>query len=286
MKRALLVAFAGSVGFACLGTPTPLAPGLDGSVGVPHRGVLTRAVELGRSGPGYVRYRPQGAYYWGTPELVGVIEAAARRVVDECGNGSLLVVGDLSARRGGRIERHQSHRTGRDADLLFYVMSPGGAPLASPGFVSFGADGLAPVPGTRQFVRFDVERNWQLVKACLTSSRASVQRLYVSHELEALMIDYARARGEDAALVWHAEMVLTEPGDSAPHDDHFHLRVACTRQQAIGGCDGGGPYWDWLPPLPELDPTEAEVPGGELLSARRLTASRADAVLAGLSAMR
>jgi penicillin-insensitive murein endopeptidase len=70
---------------------------------------------------------------------------------------------------------------------------------------------LAAVPATRQFVRFDVERNWQLVKALLSSPRAPVQRLYASHELEALMIDYARARGEDAALVWHAEMVLAEP---------------------------------------------------------------------------
>jgi penicillin-insensitive murein DD-endopeptidase len=274
MKRALLAACVGSVGSACLGTPTPLAPGLRGSVGVPHRGVLTDAVELGSSGRGYVRYRPQGAYYWGTPELVGAIEEAARRVVEECGAGPPLVVGDLSGRRGGRIERHQSHRTGRDVDLLFYVVSPGGAPLASPGFVTFGADGLAPVPSTRQFVRFDVERNWHLVRALLSSSRAPVQRLYVCHELEALLIDYARARGEDAALVWHAEMVLAEPGDSAPHDDHFHLRVACTREQAVGGCDGGGPYWEWLPALPALGATEAEVAAEQLLLAYRPIAHR------------
>jgi penicillin-insensitive murein endopeptidase len=111
----------------------------------------------------------------------------------------------------------------------------------------------------------------------LSSSRAPVQRLYASHELEALLIDYARARGEDAALVWHAEMVLAEPGDSAPHDDHFHLRVACTREQAIGGCDGGGPYWDWLPALPELEAIEAEVAAEELLVARRPLARRAEA---------
>jgi penicillin-insensitive murein endopeptidase len=286
MKRVLLAAFAGSVGSACLGTPTPLAPGLHGSVGVPHRGVLTQAIELGPSGRGYVRYRPQGTYYWGTPELVGAIEEAARRVVDECGDGPPLVVGDLSARRGGRIERHQSHRTGRDADLLFYVVSPGGATLASPGFVAFGADGLAAVPSTRRFVRFDVERNWHLVKALLLSSRTPVQRLYASHELEALMIDYARARGEDADLVWHAEMVLAEPGDSAPHDDHFHLRVACTREQTIGGCDGGGPYWEWLPALPELEAMEAEVAAEELILARRPIAHRAEAPTPSLMAAR
>jgi penicillin-insensitive murein DD-endopeptidase len=258
VSRPLLGAFAGGAALACLGTPTPLAPGLGGSVGVPHRGVLTEAVELGVSGRGYVRYRREGSYYWGTPELVGAIQDAARRVADESGVEPLLVVGDLSARQGGKIERHQSHRTGRDVDLLFYVTTPAGAPIASPGFVAFGADGLARVPGSGRFVRFDVARNWQLVKALLSSSRAAIQRLYVSHELEALMIDYARARGEDAALIWHAEMVLAEPGDSSPHDDHFHLRVACSREQAVGGCQGGGPYWDWLPAPPELRATESE----------------------------
>ncbi len=258
MKRTLSAVLLGLT-TACLGTPTPLAPGLGGPVGLPHRGVLTDGVELGPAGRGYVRYRPRGEYYWGTPELVAAIEGAARAGVDECGDGPPLVIGDLSGPQGGRILRHQSHRTGRDADLLFYVTTPAGAPIVSPGFVVFGADGLAQL-GPRQFVRFDVDRNWHLVKALLGS--ALVQRLYVSHELEALLIDYARARGEDLATIWRAEMVLAEPGDSARHDDHFHLRVACTRIQAIGGCEGGGPYWEWLPVLPALaEPKFLEVSG-------------------------
>ena len=31
---------------------------------------------------------------------------------------------------------------------------------------------------------------------------------------------------------------------------HVHVRIACTVEEAIGGCSGGGPYWEWLPPLP------------------------------------
>jgi hypothetical protein len=50
--------------------------------------------------------------------------------------------------------------------------------------------------------------------------------------------------------VLQAESVMLEPGDSMPHDDHVHLRIACTADEARGGCLGGGPHWEWLPPLP------------------------------------
>jgi penicillin-insensitive murein endopeptidase len=209
--------------------------------------VLTEAVELKESGPGFVRYRPQGAYYWGTSELVSLVEQAAASVDQAFGGGPPLVVGDLSGKRGGRIERHQSHRTGRDVDLLFYVTTPAGVPVRTPGFVKFGRDGLAGVEPLREFVRFDVPRNWSLVKALVSSGTAPVQRIYVCRALEALLIDYALARVEDLTLVWRAQSVLAEPGDSTPHDDHFHLRVACTPERQVAGCGGGGPLWEWLP---------------------------------------
>ena len=125
--------------------------------------------------------------------------------------------------------------------------------MPSPGFVTFGPDGLAAVPGEDdEFVRFDVERNWLLIRTLLSSERVGVQWLFVSHPLEALLIDYALSRDEDLALVWTAENVLHQPGDSAPHDDHFHLRIACSAAEAVAGCEGGGPYWPWLPELPAL----------------------------------
>jgi len=224
--------------------------------------VLTDAVELGRYGPGFSRYRPRGEYYWGTPELVDLIQVAAAAGARAGPGGAPLLVGDLSGPRGGRIERHQSHRTGRDADLLFYVTTPAGVPVPSPGFVKFGGDSLAEVAGG-QFVRFDVSRNWLLVKALL-SSRAGVQRIYVSRELEALLVDYARAREEAPSLVWHAALVLTQPGDSGPHDDHFHLRVACSPENSVAGCEGGGPAWEWLPGPLELASDGPELSAPEL----------------------
>lgn len=249
-QRLLLSAFA-LAGSACVATPTPLAPNVGGSVGVPHYGVLDAAEELPVRGPGFVRYRPKGANHWGNPRLTRAIKSVALAVKEAAPGGAPLVVGDLSARRGGKIPGHRSHRTGRDVDLLFYVTTPSGAPVPSPGFAKIATDGLAQVKDDF-FVRLDVERNWLLVKELVSSKEAGVQWMFASRSVEALLIDYARARGEPLELIWRAETMLLEPGDSSPHDDHVHVRIACSAEEEAAGCEGGGPRWEWLQSLPTL----------------------------------
>jgi penicillin-insensitive murein endopeptidase len=228
----------------CFGTPTPLAPGVRGSIGLPHHGVLTDGAELPRRGPGYRLYRSNGIHY-GHSRLVGAIQRAARRVDAERPGGAPLIVGDLSARRGGEASGHRSHRTGRDADLLIYSLTPDGRPVPTPGFVRFGPDGLGEAGD--DFVRIDVEREWLLVRALVTDPDANVEWLFFACWLEALVIEHALARGEDPELVWQAESVLLQPRDSLPHDDHLHLRVACSPDDVVAGCVANGPRWPWLP---------------------------------------
>jgi penicillin-insensitive murein endopeptidase len=248
VKRLLACAAFSCTG--CFGTPTPLAPGVTGSVGAPHHGVLTDAVELPVEGVGFVRYRKNGANHWGNPRLVRALERVAKTLHDDMPDGAPLVIGDLSAKVGGKIPHHQSHRTGRDVDLPWLVTTPGGAPMQNPGFVPVGPDGLAAVEGAGSFVRLDVPRQWRLVKELITSPDIDVQWMFCSREVEALLIDYARALGEPMDLVWHAETVLMQPGDSLAHDDHIHMRIACTPEELVLGCEGGGPRWEWLPPAP------------------------------------
>ena len=248
----LLAALGGWAALGCTATPTPLAPGLGGSVGVPHHGVLTVAAPLPKKGAGFERLRDNGVH-WGNPRLVEAIEAAAARVAAERPGGAPLVVGDLSAPPRGEASGHRSHRTGRDADLLLYATTPHGRSVPSPGFVRFGADGLAPT-GDGHYVRLDVDREWRLVRALLEEPRAQVQWLFLARWLEPLVIERAFARGEDPELVWYAESVMLQPGDSSSHDDHLHLRIACSPEEAVGGCEGGGPRWPWLAALPDLSP--------------------------------
>jgi penicillin-insensitive murein endopeptidase len=229
----------------CFGSPTPLAPGLKGSVGLPHQGVLTDSAELPLSGPGYRRYRPFGTRNYGTPQLVSAVIRAGQAVQRELPNSPPLVVGDLSARWGGKVSGHSSHRTGRDVDLLFFATNLEAIPVTSPGFIHFGADGLSRL-SSGTYVALDVHRNWLVARALLTDPTIDVQWLFVSRDVEAFLIDHARALGEDSTLVLKAERVLHQPRDSANHDDHFHVRIACAPDERALGCEGGGPAWPWL----------------------------------------
>ena len=114
-----------------------------------------------------------------------------------------------------------------------------------------GADGLGRIPELGGFVRLDVPRQWELIKALLTSPHIEVQWLFASGVVEALVIEYALSRGDDPEIIWRAENVMLEPADSLPHDDHLHLRIACSLEEAQAGCSGGGPYWEWLPAVPQ-----------------------------------
>jgi penicillin-insensitive murein endopeptidase len=247
-KSAILLGFC-LASSGCFSAPTPLAPGLSGSVGMPNLGVQTGAVELPRAGKGFVRYRPQGKHHWGRPRLVSALTRIAGEIEDER-PGGLLVIGDLGAESGGKIPGHASHRSGRDVDLLFYALSPAGAPLASPGFIRYEGDGLAVEPTSGDYLRLDVEREWLLVKKLVTDAELGVQFLFISKPVEARIMDYARARGEPLELQDRAQTMMLQPGDSLPHDDHLHLRIACSPAEIQAGCSGGGPYWEWLPALP------------------------------------
>ena len=250
--RLLWLGLALSLG-ACMNTPSPLAPGVGGTVGVPHQGVQTEAVELPVRGHGFERFRPRSSHYWGRQRLVDGIARLGQAISQRFPESAPLVVGDLSARRGGKIPGHNSHRTGRDVDFLFYFTTPAGASVKAPGFIHVGADGLAAVPGSGDYLRLDVVRQWELVKLMVNDAELGVQFVFVSRAVEALLIDYALARGEPLETVWRAQAVMLQPGDSAPHDDHAHVRIACSPEETVAGCSGGGPLWDWLPLPPSAD---------------------------------
>ncbi len=229
---------------ACASVPSPLTPGFRGPIGSPAFGVLIGAEQLPERGPGFRRLRPWSKRNFGTASLVRTLTDAAARSSRE--DEPPLLVGDLAGPLGGPISGHHSHRTGRDVDLLFFFTTPGGVPVDSPGFVRVGSDGLAEAEGG-VFVRFDTARNWRLVRSLLTSREAQVQWIFVVAHLKGLLLEHAFALGEPTKLLWQAENALHQPGDSSPHDDHFHLRIACSDDEAVAGCVTGSPWWPWWP---------------------------------------
>lgn len=232
----------------CASVPTPLAPSAKGSVGGPSFGVLTDASELPKDAAGVRLLRPANKTNFGTKGLVQTLVFAGGALHHRDGDPK-LVVGDMSGPRGGRLKGHASHRAGRDADILFFYTTPAGVPVDAPGFVKIGTDGLAEVPGPARFVRLDVARTWALAKALLTSPHADVEWLFVAEWIEAMLLTHARAAGEPDHLLFRAANVMHQPKDSAAHDDHFHMRIACSDDELMGGCVNGGPDWPWRPTL-------------------------------------
>ena len=243
--------------FGCT-IPSSLAPQIGGSMGMTHRGYLWNGEELAARGDGYAFLRDNGRHF-ALARFADAIAAAAVEV-DREASPSTLVIGDLSAKHGGAIMPHLSHRNGRDADLVLFATTLDGAHVESPGFIHFGADGLALDPKSHRFLRFDVEREWLLVKTLIENPEARIQWMFCNHAIEALLIEWARARGEPDEIVWRAEQLLLEPHPGGAHDDHIHVRTACDANDIAAGCIPFGPERPWLSlaPPPRL-PDDADL---------------------------
>jgi penicillin-insensitive murein endopeptidase len=240
----LLPAASGCVGRALLTDGTTV------SIGRADRGILRGGRQLPPEGAGYVQpplWTARGTS-WGTDELVGAVERAAR-VVAERYPGALLGVGDHSRRGGGRRPYHRSHENGRDADLIFYAVDAEGRPVApTSAMPRYNRRLRARAPYESSAVEisprnFDLARNWALVEALLSDPAVEVEYLFISERLREHLLDYARLSGVAPETVARAARSLRQPHGtgSMPHDDHLHLRIRCPRSDVYQGCVDEGP---------------------------------------------
>ena len=213
------------------------------SIGTPMRGSLKVGEVLPKKGAGYVLTREtrRRRARFGASELVALVKDAAFRVHRKH-PGSTLRVGDLSARRGGRIDHHGSHQNGRDVDFLFYLFDDKGRPSSSEEFIPIDRNGFSTEPPMSY--RFDTARNWALVRSLLTSRRAEVQWIFVADHLKQLLIDHALESGAPRKVIGRARQVLRQPG-AKTHMDHFHVRIYCPRSDRPR-CVDIGPRWAWI----------------------------------------
>lgn len=236
----------------CARAPSPLAPQYEGSIGLPNRGVLVGGSTLDCDAEGLRCLRDNDRHH-GTGRFVAAIARAAK-TVNRLRPGSVLTVGDISARAGGKVSSHASHRSGRDADLLLYLTTLDGVPVPSPDFVHVGTDGLAFDPAGKRWLRLDVERQWLLVKSLVEDPDARIQWLFVSRPVRAMLLEWARARGESVETLSRAMDVLVQPAPPAQnHDDHLHARTACSPAELARGCEASGPVRPWIAEVDEND---------------------------------
>ncbi len=237
---------------ACAG-PNLWTDGTSVSTGTTSQGRVRRPAKLPLAGPGFVvppRWSERGFQY-GVEELVAAIQRAAKAVSGRAKKG-LLGVADLGPRRGGKSLWHSSHQSGRDVDLHFYSVDAKGHPLDAPNneMIRYDPDGKPYLRGRVPYAepgwegrRFDTARNWQLVEALLTDPEIRVQWVFVSQGLEDRLLAYAARKQKPAWLIEYARTVMSNPNDAPPHDDHFHVRIYCSRSDRFHGCVDRGPVW-------------------------------------------
>jgi len=194
------------------------------SVGSPTEGHLVGGSHLADAP--YVRIYPvyaQGDVRWGIEPLVGAIDHAARAVRKQFPD-SVLSVGHLSKAGGGELDRHASHESGRDADVGFYIVNEKNKPVYADHMVAFKGDGTAPSwPGAK----FDDARNWAFISSIVTDVHAHITHIFVSTPIRQRLLAYAAKIGAAPGIRVRASELMAQPHGALPHDDHFHIRVAC-----------------------------------------------------------
>lgn len=177
------------------------------SIGTPDAGLLLNPVAM-----------PEGAFWtirnhfetYGTQETIDYLQRAIESVQRQFPDSPRLVVGDISRRDGGRLNRHKSHQSGRDVDLgLYYAVGEAGD------FRNATAKTL------------DVPRTWALVRALVTET--DVERIFLDRILIRALLAHAREIGEDPD--WLDELIGRHRNGmdailqhERRHQNHLHVR--------------------------------------------------------------
>ncbi|MFT6398417.1 MAG: penicillin-insensitive murein endopeptidase [Bradymonadia bacterium] len=211
------------------------------SIGTTSTGSLNNPVQLPLAGDNHyvLDEHLDRDTHWGTDELVRILTEAAAVVHER--HGARTGIGNMSAPRGGDIRWSRSHNNGRDADVAFYVVDANDDHVEVPTLYTALADGSI---RRREGLRFDVERGWTFVEAMLSSTIVQVQWIFLYDPLKQELLAHARSIGADPRIIALASDIVHQPGDSAPHDDHFHIRIFCTRSDRLEGCENWGPEWE------------------------------------------
>ena len=236
-------------------------PGGSISLGRTSAGRLVRGKRMPLRGQGFalLPHIPSRKTRFGTDEMVHFLMRSAKRVRARVRHATLRI-GNLGYRDGGRIPWSVSHRSGRDADIAFFMTNSRGRPVTLRDYVTVDSRGRS----KDRRMLFDTRRNLHTVRALLEDRKVDVQWIFVSRHLKRKMITRARRLGWSQSLLRRMETVMKQPSDSAPHNDHFHVRIYCSRQDILHGCRNRGPFHAWVKPA-----TEAYLARVELL--KRLT---------------
>lgn len=176
------------------------------SIGSPNRGWLAYGEPLVAGDHFTVR---TGLNY-GAHETIDAIERAAAAVHAAHPESPRLHVGDISSKKGGRLKRHLSHQSGRDADIGYYLVR--------------GHDEDNLKRATRRTL--DVPRTWTFFAGLLEGD--GVEYIFSDRRLIPLLRKQAVAEGKlSAERIEELFGSKTKGGiirHLRGHADHLHVR--------------------------------------------------------------
>jgi LysM repeat protein/murein endopeptidase len=192
-------------------TPAPPADPMQRigsiSIGKPNTGYLVNGVKM-PEGKEWILSIPDHA--WGTDETVEALVHCIRKVHQEIPDTPRVILGSISSEHGGHLPPHKSHRTGRDADVHFYLSK------RSPNkwYEEATAENL------------DRRRTWALIRTFITDT--DVEMILIDQKVQDLLEEYALAIGEDPEWVKelfhdvrpYSALIRHVPG----HTGHMHVR--------------------------------------------------------------
>lgn len=188
-------------------------------VGTHNDGHIIDAMALPEKGEGYVHMYHEDNRYWGTLQMVSMLQKAAADISKKHPARDRMQVEDISAEHGGDIDGHASHEIGLDADVGYFKTNNIEHDPISTG------EKYAPkmVINGKISKNFDLQRNWELVKAF--HRHGDVQKIFVDVTIKKELCKYSRKINEYSNNI----EVLRSLRHQDNHQDHLHVRLRCPK---------------------------------------------------------
>ncbi len=189
--------------------------------GSPGGGRLIRGIQFPLDHPAFLAVEPTKAY--GTADTIEGLIQAVEEVRERFPGTPRIVLGDISAERGGRIRPHRSHQNGLDVDLGFFYLQ---GEEVGKRFEAGRSDNL------------DVPRTFFLVESLI--NLGTVQFILLDYRVQGILYAYGRDELGYPQELLDAWFGYPERGwvsgamvrHVRGHDDHLHVRFVCPDGQS------------------------------------------------------
>jgi murein endopeptidase len=194
---------------------------LSQSVGFPGDGSVEGGMPM-VDGPGRVlKHTPWKG--WGTRTTVATLDLILREWERRYPKRQPILVGNMSARNGGRLKPHSSHQSGRDVDLSYPQIWDRKEELNW---------------RTMSAVNLDRDLTWSLLE--LLRESGAVEAVFIDSKIQRLLYEHALETGRYSKKELENWMEYPRtPGSGSPliqhvrgHEDHIHVRFKCTSAES------------------------------------------------------